>query len=109
MKQIATFITINKLKVKILGVLAGFCPKSARCGICFMGTHTKESVLAKPEYACIIRFSAYVSVLISNVQKKIREFPMVILYLKPARICRHEQDLLSRNHERSKPRKKPGA
>ena len=102
MKQIATFITINKLKVKILGILAGFCPKSARCSICFMGTHTKESVLAKPEYACITRFSAYVSVLIFNVQKKIREFPMVILYLKPARIGRQQRKFLSRKVETTK-------
>ena len=90
MKQIATFITINKLKVKILGILAGFCPKSARCGIRFMGTHTKESVLAKSEYTCITRFSAYVSVLLFNVQKKMWESPMVILYLNIARISRKE-------------------
>ena len=82
MKQIATFITINKLKVKILGILAGFCPKSATCGICFMNTYTKESVLAKPEYACISQFSAVVSVLLFNVQKKIWEFFMVILFFK---------------------------
>ena len=51
MKQIVTFITIKKVNVKKLDILAGLCPKSARCGICFMGTHTKESVWAKPEYA----------------------------------------------------------